>query len=332
MVRICPTCNSRLFDDEYFFCTSCGTQLPETMVLKNRNFRHVFDFSPEVQKKGVKASHFGEVALRVGHILNLQVVLLLLVILGAFSVIGSVLFTKYGLGAILFPDTQRVPLQRKITPQNLGKNSLNLDTTFQSHVFGADRIWDYIPYDADIFIEAHDLRAFTDIFSVMKPKYVPLVLEMQREYTSHFALYAKFSPDQKDPSWSFVAFHDNTIDTAETSESSSSGKLGHSIDLSAYSNLSSRRFDEAEVVTTNKAELDRISDLTKGNAKGISLNPTFVAAKNTMSKSGQVFIIALTKNGRDYLYKLPAEYLLPGDILKIVEKINKARMDYAIIL
>src|SRR3989339_847536 len=196
MVRICPNCNSRLLDYEYFFCTSCGNPLPDNLVLKNRNFRHVFDFTPEISKKGVTPSHFAEVLLRAGQILNLQAVLLILVIMAAFVVIFNLLFTKYGLGNLIFPAKAILKGNPLAVSKVVGKNSLDLGTNYQSHIFGADKIIEYVPSDIDLYLEANDLKALTNIFAYFKPEYKLLVEQMKGRYTSHFVVYGKSSGEK----------------------------------------------------------------------------------------------------------------------------------------
>ncbi|RJR27484.1 hypothetical protein C4561_02195 [candidate division WWE3 bacterium] len=315
MVRICPTCNNKLGIYDYFFCSVCGTALPSELVNSGYSFVKTINFIPE-KKKGLEFLHnLKPVLLRVSHILNLKLVLAVLLVMIAVGFPIYVLIDKYqfGRGLSLKRDTE---VTQNVQEPNAGKNALKLSLSLKSHVFGTDKISEWIPYDADFYVEGQDLNSLADKFVVVKPHYLELAEYVKDNFSQHFAFFGMRVEDEM--YWSVVLFPVNP-------------EGGVNIDLSNYEWLETLKIDDAILIANHPLLLAKSEEAKSRVSRNLQMNPKYILSKNAAPKSGQLYILALTNEGKEESKNKETEFGSSEDLFKIIQSFNQSGLEDVVI-
>lgn len=312
MERVCPECKYNLGSNDINFCSNCSKELPESLVIPSKNHRREILFEQENKEKISIIKLLAEPIRNFLHIINIKQ---LLVIFGALTVLGVpgyFLYTRLNYGE---------PLQLSVQPKDPNyvnpNNVVSVETEYITHIFGADKITKYVPYDVDYYFEAHDLKAFASQLVSLDPFYEEYISELQEYTTDHFAFFVQELNDER--YFTFILFPDDAV-------------LGGELpDLPDYEWLTVARVGAALVLTTRPEVVQEVTDVYKGMSKSVDQNAVFASAKSTSPKSGKVFMVTFTDAGRDYL-KSYSNPNISEDMKKVLEKYKGQNSNNLVVL
>jgi hypothetical protein len=309
MIRFCPKCKAKLGSYDYFYCSGCGAQLPENLINTERSHARVADFASGRENQ----LHFGEYVKtslkRAGEILNIKLVALICIgfLLGGFAV-------NYLLRNFYYPPLKLLTTETSVP---VYKNVLTIPVVWQAHVFGADKIADYVPFDVTAYVEGNDLKMFVKALRWLDPAYREIADRLEGNYSAHFAFFATSINGEQ--SWSLVFFP-------------LSGSFSIPRDFGEkYQWLKYEKIDQAFVLTTQQSVLDKVKETNAKTAKGIVHQQSYAMAKALLPKSGKLLVVFIDPGMKAYFSALADREDLSADLKTIINGINGSGFDYLVV-
>ncbi|OGC70191.1 hypothetical protein A2415_00780 [candidate division WWE3 bacterium RIFOXYC1_FULL_39_7] len=315
MARICPNCKNKLGVFDYYFCSNCGETLSVDQLNTDASFKKVINFVPPKRKGAEFVNNLKPVFQQVSHVINLKLILAVLLALIAIGFPTYVLIEKFQLGKGL--NLKRdVSDSIDLTGIGASQNSLKLSLNLKSHVFGTDKIAEYIPYDIDLYVEGQDLHKLGELLSESDPYYTDLVNSLQKDFGVHFAIFAKETEGQIN--WGLVLI---PLD--------STGEVN--LDISEYSWLKAARVEGAYVISNNETMLLSVNEAKAKISRNLQMHPKYILSKNALPKSGQFYILALTPKGKEFVSQLDKSIKAPDLFRNVVNSYSKSNLDDVVV-
>lgn len=319
MKRICPFCKSHMQTNSVYFCTSCGNVLPESLQLRNLSFRKSITLVFGKKKKERKSSK--ELISKV-----LKDIPTLYLLLGVLSflliIIGFVFLVRYSNSRIseMVENRSNVVTQES-TPNKVlkpssdsnlkdekSKGSSETNLNIKIGDFGQNDIYDYVPYDADFYVEVNDTSTLSSYFGFMGGEFFTLVEGIKNNLNQSYAAFFIDNGVHRD--WVIIVF-----------------PVDKDIDLSSYSKLNVKLVDKALVISNEPGLVTEVSNSKSGIAKSLSLNPLFINMKSDIPKKGKLLLLSLTDEGKSVVTDIVRD--TSSDELKsIVKEFESTKSNY----
>jgi cell division protein FtsL len=298
--RICPTCNIYLGDFDNYFCSNCGTELPENLsklpgtikIREHNSLQPLFKLPKKKsakQPKPVEKSATAETnsltektkKVHKRSFNEKMIYVLLAVVVGLILLFGAFYFFL-----------QNKPIKQPVvdnTPQVSYKKRINLGLESRTVTFSTISALDYAPADALFYAEVADFNYFhdkvlsADMLKMEVGDYVKLKSLIKQDGFSIFA----FKYNGK-PYWVAVF------------TPSDPKKLQEELSSFTSTKFKTRIIGEKLVVFQNNANdnvIKTVESVYKGQSLKISLSPEYARAITQLNPSGQMRIIIL--NGEE---------------------------------
>jgi len=331
MIRHCPSCNYLLSLYDRYFCSKCGIILPDNLIQVDDLDKKTITVAEEEKTFSTKNNQI-LIGTKIHNILS-----------GYKRVIGKkLLFISIGLiissflGYFVF--NYVVPLVEREVSRNIslssreGTNELNtgvpegtdsqeikkdskyiIKSSISSPVmnFNENDYSKYLPYETDLIIKGSDLSIFKEqLLSKVKnfsDNFISGISDTS--YSGEYTFFLIQSGGVIYPGLVFNATRDN---------------------FSVNGLESTWVEEETLVLTTNKDIIKTIEDNKKGLSKSLALNPIFTSAINQIPYEGKIQILALSKNGKGFIYNLLNEDI-GSDMSYVFNSYLDTGLDYAVI-
>jgi len=316
MVRVCPKCNIKLGSNDYYFCSTCGEPLPENLSKPNDSVKQIIEFRLDQKVHKELFANFKPVFQKVSETLNLKGMAAAFFI--GIIIVGIFLIAMFYLDRSS-PDSNDGRSDDKATsPAIIKKATVDLDNVFKTHLFGADKIIEYIPSDVEVYIEAHDLPSFLDFFKVINPDYDSFSDQLKELAGEHFSIF--ITEKEGEFNWTIV-----TLNKAVLLENA-----GEEVKLEELEWLTIEEFEDVRIISTTTESVQNVKEAKQGTCKNLALNPAYVAAKQSLPKSGQVFVMTFSEKGKTFIKALN-NFDLPEEIKVMVDSYTNTNKDFVVI-
>ena len=302
-----------------YFCTSCGNVLPESLQLRNLSFRKSITLVFGKKKKERKSSK--ELISKV-----LKDIPTLYLLLGVLSflliIIGFVFLVRYSNSRIseMVENRSNVVTQES-TPNKVlkpssdsnlkdekSKGSSETNLNIKIGDFGQNDIYDYVPYDADFYVEVNDTSTLSSYFGFIGGEFFTLIEGIKNNLSQSYGAFFVDNGAYRD--WAIILF-----------------PVDKNIDLSSYSKLNVKLVDKALVISNEPGLVTEVINSKSGVAKSLSLNPLFINMKSDIPKNGKLLLLSLTDGGKSVVTDIVRD--TSSDELKsIVKEFESTKSNY----
>lgn len=277
MNRICPFCKENLGTIGNYFCYACGEKLPQKLTQDDVRQKKPDLVTPEFIVK----NEFSKAPL-----ILIKVSVLLLVALGAVYAF-SVFRKAAPIGA------RKVNVENQVITQasKEGVIKFNLDlpqADFSNTAFAA-----LAPHDSDIYVEGADLMSFITRFTNLDKNLLILgsrvklsdISENLRGRYAIFSVQKEASTGSEIRDWGVIA-KPKSIGMVEKIEGIKEASSSITI------------VDDYIVYTSTSSVLKEIKDVRNKVALSLALNSKYASAKNSLPKSGKLFVLLLNNTSQ----------------------------------
>lgn len=321
MTRVCPVCKKNLGGYDYYFCSSCGSELPVETCNINHVYRKTVDLRSDV-KNSQEFIHHLKIAL--GNAFNILQPKFLFSLLGAvFTVlVVFVLYkTQFSKIAMLnkLPQSAKPNVTLESTTSGIPvKHFVNLDIPYKTGVFGNDSVSRYVPYSVDVYIEGNDLEQTLDLYSQYDSAYIPLYKNTMGLLKDHYAIFGKNIDGKME--WGYVLYP-RSPEGVRVSEL-----------IKDYPWLKHKDKENVYLISTSPTLLKLADEATIGEGKTLGMNPKYYPVSKLMTKQGKFFVMLFSKDGKLAADSLASNPTLTENISKVVKMFSVSGLEYAIIL
>jgi len=311
MKRTCPFCKSDLTKSNIYFCSHCGSALPDNAQLKDYLSKDIGKTDlPDELKKQVKKRQKNPIKLP--SLSDIKIVFT-----GLLVVLGLAVCLYYLVVFIMSEKSERLPVNQPLSNLETtkktasDKNSLVLDVSLVNGPIAQKNSTDYIIYDADLYGDFNGLQNFEDYFGQLNSGYSLFVKENLGNLSPHFSVFSKSDGDKFN--WGFIFF-----------------TLDEEMEMKGYGNLVISKIGEAIAMTDSKTVMEEVKSAKEGISKNLSLNPSFVSIRNKIPLEGKVFIMTLNPNGLAALDFILAK-TTSNELKSIIEAFKGLNSNYLVV-
>lgn len=302
--RTCPKCNAKLGSYDNYFCSECGTELPLDQQRQGASIVQVLTLESSEEKHNDTKGFVLPVLKKVAHIVNLKELLFIGILV---LVVGIPSFVWLSNLNSFVPEKPKNQVAQKPKMVSL----LKVTDNFDSYVFGSNFVYEYIPADVDIFIEANDFSEFIRLFSMYDSGYEELLTALASIVDSHFAAYLKSYNGEY--VWTLIVFPYGDISNEESSAF-----------FQKFWWLKFYIQDKALVISTKDVS-EEVKAAKNKTIKNLELNPKFASVKNELARNGKILVVTLTDNGKNYIENLVnSDKKIPTEFKPVLEMYNKS--------
>ncbi len=276
--RICPKCKNNLYNSSYYFCSSCGEALPDSVIL-NPEFGKVKKHI--LSKKDIKSEFIKPELIKIPKLKFNKYVVYALVALIFISAATYFFYKIPFSGKIISPPLLRVGNSRNVI---YFKNSPSSEPFIYAEAAS------YLPYETDLFIEINSLKEISNAFSFNLVPFNTISEISDKAFLSHSIQDGKDAwiillPVKKDD-FATLKFADNFINS--------------------YWKASLN--DTFLIISSDSNLFNLVKDVKSQKAKSLDLNPQFQKSLENLRKSGSIMVITLNANGRKQFEGFSAYY------------------------
>ncbi len=322
--RICPNCRSYLGNNDYYFCSSCGTALDSNLA-QPLNVVRVTDyrFRPQVHSK-----YLHELVVRFREKMSekepRRIAFLVLtaaaVIIYTFLLIGFL--QKFpNVGSMLLGSSEPklseekngvIPEALIPFPNSLSISSINSEIVGQ---FGSDSITTYVPKRAEVYAECFCLKNASRTL-LQSSSYNDLIQQFAPNLGNHFALFGVKDEDDWEGAGIFTVEDKGEVE-----------KLLEDLEIE---DVSVELVGDKLVVATSDDLIDEIKDSGEQLALNITQSSIFAASRAKLPKEGLGIILFLTPESKGVL-KVIDEFTTIAEFKTLVEELSKSSYNELVI-
>ncbi len=304
-VRVCPKCKSILGNNEYYFCASCANPLDANLV-RQPVITQITRYIPQSSGKSFFSGMISQqIQKHLGFILDNQDLKrsLILIVAGISVLINIVLIYR--------SNSQSVRINRIIMENNVAAvpNTLQFGYTWPSKIFNTHSLLDFVPKDAELYIEGHSYKDFSNTYLNTTEEAVYLKL-FNLLLDDPFVIYALRNEGNLE--WGAVTLLKETdgvdkkiIELLEGFE----GSFKHKV------------IEDKLLMATNDALIEQSESAGQKKETNLGLNQKYATAKAVLPREGHLLIMFFNDD-------------IKKDLSNIVEKYgsDRAKQDLEIIL
>jgi len=275
-----------LKSNDYFFCSSCGKELPEDLVrtelpVKTRVY---------VPDSGKKKAAGGKSPVK--DLFNRKTV---------FGLLGVVVL----FGLTFFAITSGEPLIARFTKNGKGDDTtgavspppspdepliLRLNLPLSSGQFGYGQLPEYVPGDVDVYVEVRDLDLFIQDYAAKDVLDSDLLNVADNVLEDYFAV---FGVGTSGPTkWTYIFTPKDT----EIVRALIKDFEDEYWDLEMVS--------DKVILSTDEEVFQKIEDVRRGAIMNLTLNPLYVKETAKLPKIGKILVVYMTDDGRNIMNEL----------------------------
>jgi hypothetical protein len=307
MIRICPNCKAKLGSFDNYFCSECGNALPQELVLVNVRFKQTIEIEQEPGKTDILLKSFKESLTKVFTVANMGETLL------AITLLAAVGYPTYTLMQRMINTLNTSPVIVPVSKvEQSTSSSLAIKSTYKVGSFNPT-FANYVPYDADTYVEIADFRGFAEDYALYDKAYAQLVADLEKSISPSFGAFLK------NGAWTCILLpNDRDFDVSV-------------INLSNYPWLKAKVVTNALVITTDETVLKDVEDSKGGITKNLSLNSKFVTGRSKLSSQGKIMIVNLTSKGMAQLESL-RDKNIPVNFKTLLNTFINSKVDSTVVL
>jgi len=300
MSRICPTCNVTLGSYDNYFCSNCGSVLPQEIVVTSPNLRaKVFVPSYSVGKSKFSLDFI--------YLPSSRKLAAFLFVICAF-LLASFGFIKF------YPKLREIAFSKNNSAKpnldsDAGKQkALDLNIQLKSSLFGSDRMAEYIPSDVALYLETDDLKQFIDLYVNDSGLNKDLINKIAPLLGDHFAFFVTQSKGEYDWNFIFVPRDARELDKRLKDINEKYWNFG--------------MVEGKLVMTSNRKVIEDVRLAKNKISLNMSLSSFYVKEKQNLLPRGQVLIILFSNDGTMALEKIKSFKVNIG-LINAIDRILK---------
>ncbi len=276
MNRICPFCKENLGTIGNYFCYSCGGKLPHELTQDDVRQKKSDLVTPEFIVK----NELSKVPL-----ILLKFSALLLVVLAGLYFFSTLRKAK--------PLPKKIGIDNVTSTQVSKEGAIKFNLNLPQADFSSQAFASLVPHDSDIYVEGADLMSFIIGFtSIDKDLLMPgsniKLSDLSEVLQGHYAIFSvqnESSSGSKVRNWGVVV---------KPKDIGIAGKIvGIKESTSSVTIL-----DDYIVFTSNHLMLKEIKDARNKVALSLALNSKYASAKNSLPKTGKLFVLLLNNTSQ----------------------------------
>lgn len=312
MKRICPFCKLELHKNDIYFCSKCGSLLPENLQLKDYSLKNVHEIKPKVGvglsvKESVKKT-----LPRIFTFANLKIFLTLIVILAGLVVCFYYLtrsaFPKKVEEEKVKQTSEGVKTQPKKTDD---KNTVYLETSIKKGLLVDKKASEFVPYDVDLYANFNGVDLIEQYFGFLGIGFSSFVQDNTKDLGTNYSFFAKNMEGVN--SVVFIFFPTNS-----------------DLKIKDYAGWKIQKKENALVVSENQTLMTEVLSSKDGLIKSLGLNPNFVSIKSSIPVEGKAFLVTFNDTGKETLNLLLAK-TSSKELKSIIEAYKKLNSNYLIV-
>ncbi len=315
MKRICPFCKSELSTNDVYFCTSCGSVLPDSLqikyVFKNIKKATVKKKNPVINAEVLKNSLEGFT-----EIFSLKSVIIGIV-LGLVLGFGLFIFSRLTNSNISSTATKLNVKDSKsnvVVPNEEAKiktESIEMDLDLKLGPFGQKKVHEYIPYDADLYMEFNDSSTLEPYFGFLGGEFFTLTENIKGKIDPFYVAFSMTRGIKR--GWVIITFITD-----------------ENVNLGTYKTMTTERIDNLLLISSEPVLIDEIRLAKAGISKSLALHPILISIKPTISAEGKIFILKNTKDGDRVIDEL-MEKTYSSELKSVIEKFRDLETNHLVI-
>jgi hypothetical protein len=307
--RYCPNCQTKLGSYDHYFCTNCGVELPKDKSQPGESIIRVITVEEKEDSSPDFKRHIWPAITKVFHILNIREILIILILSLVIGIPVYYWLSNFSSFIVKPAPTRQIP-----EPALVQSSVVTLNEDLKEHIFGSNLVWEYIPYEVDIYVEGHDFEAAGRLYGTFDEGYKDLFEYLTPYVDSHFAAFYKEYDGQM--VWTIIVFPFDALIEDENSFDET---------LKTFNWLQTKRIKDSLVISTGDVFND-VEEAKNKVRKNLSLNPEFAKYKEDIPKSGKILFITFDQNARNYLFSLEKDDM-PEGMQEVLEKYLVAEFD-----
>ncbi len=296
MDRICPSCKENLSTIGDYFCYKCGAKLPPELTASDVRVGKTSLTPP----KFIFKEEFIKIPAIAKKILLLPL-LILLVVLGYFF------FQKL--------ISRKVEITSNVQVQGASDQVIKTEVDLPETTFGAANLVNLVPSNVDLFIEGKGLTRLLSAFTKIKsdsqiPSTNLKVSDIDNLMESSYVIFSKTyeaTSGAKARAWGLA------------SKSKNEEKVKELMGSTKEATWSIRLIKDYVVVSNDKGLFKEVGDSLDRVSLNLGLNSRYASAKNSLPKSGKLFILILTKTASNELKELKNNEIFNPDFQKLID-------------
>ena len=316
MKRICPFCKSELGTNSVYFCTSCGNVLPDSLqlkyVFKNIKKASVKKKNPVINAKILKDSLEGFT-----EIFSLKSVIMG-VVLGLVLSLGFYLFSRLTNSNISSTATNldvKNPNSNVVVPNEEAKiktGSIEMNLDLKSGPFGQKKVHEYIPYDAELYMEFNDSSTLEPYFGFLGGEFFTLTENIKGKIDPFYVAFSMTKGIKR--GWVVITFITD-----------------ENINLGTYKTVTTERIDSLLLISSEPVLIDEIRLAKAGISKNLALHPILISTKPTIPAEGKIFILKTTNKDRNRVIDELMEKTYSSELKSVIEKFRDLETNHLVI-
>ncbi|OGC57487.1 hypothetical protein A3H26_01320 [candidate division WWE3 bacterium RIFCSPLOWO2_12_FULL_36_10] len=308
MSRICPTCNTILGSYDNYFCSNCGSTLPQEIAVSSPNLRarvYAPSYLTGKNKFSFDFIHFPSFKKSIAFVF----------VVCAFLAVSFGFIKFYP--ALMKIVSSKDHLKKPSLDSDLGKQkALDLDIQLKSSTFGSDKIAEYIPENVVLYLETDDLKKLIEIYAGGSGLNKELINNVAPLLGDHFAFFV--TKDKGEFDWNFI------FAPRDAQESNKRLK-----DINErYWNFGI--VEGKLVMTSNKKVIEDVRLAKNKISLNMSLNSSYVKEKQKLLPKGQVLIILFSNDGVNALEKIKG-FKVNAGLINTIDRILKTGLKSLVI-
>lgn len=304
MKRICPFCKLELYKNDIYFCSKCGSLLPENLQLKDYSPKNVYGIKSKI---GVGPSIKSSVEKTLPKLFLTLVVVVAGLMVCFYYLTKSVFPKKVGEEQVK-QVSQGVNTQTKKADD---KNTVYLENSIKSGPFIEKRATEFVPYDVDLYANFNSADLVEQYFGFLGIGFSSFVKDNAKDIGTNYSFFAKNIEGVNNIV--FVFFPTNP-----------------DLKIKDYAGWKIQKIQDALVVSENQTLMTEVTSSRDGLTKSLSFNPNFVSIKPSIPVEGKAFLVTFNSMGKETLNLLLAR-TSSNELKSIIEAFRKLNSNYLIV-
>ncbi len=312
MKRICPFCKLELHRNDIYFCSKCGSVLPENLQLKDYSPRNVYEIKPKVGVGSAVKKSVEQTIPKILTVANLKIFLVLSVVLAGLTVcfyyLTMPVFPKKVEEGPVKQTSQGVNTQTKKTDN---KNTVYLETSIVNGPFVDKKAAEFVPYDVDLYANFNGVDLVASYFGFLGIGFSSFVIDNAKDLGTSYSFFAKNTEGVN--SMVFIFFPTNP-----------------DLKIKDYAGWKIQKIEDALVVSESQILMSEVASSKDGLTKSLGLNPNFASIKPSIPVEGKAFLMTLNSTGKETLNLLLAK-TSSKELKSIIGAFRKLGSNYLIV-
>lgn len=315
MVRTCPNCLVKLGSYDNFYCSSCGTELPEELKRFPTNKVRVANFNAVVKEKPIKKQNLEEGPVFSKPQIDYKRMFTALFIVSALVLAYIMIYSQ--LAPLLKAPTKE---QRAVpgTEMEITTHAVSLPVDYIETDISDARLLEYLPFDADFVVVGSDFEKVSSAYLSVDAYYEDLVNEVLTYSIRDFAVFASKS-DEGEVVWSLLL-------RADSNDFRVSEEL-----LEKYNWLKVWKSNSYLLLTTSSDVLNSVMDANGRVTKNFTHTTLYSSVKSFLPEKAKAVVFIVDNSFLDVFTSSKDLLSRSQDLSSLAKAIVESKSNYLVI-